>query len=114
MSYSLKIRFSSKTDTDRSFKCTNVRRRLIFYISDVCPAGTYLPIDEKYCKSCEGNTISTENATSCVPCAAREFANKDRTKCGIVIFTFRTKLGISLKGQIARFGHLNLANPIKF
>ena len=51
-------------------------------ISDVCPAGTYLPVNGTWCKSCEGNTISTENATSCVLCAARRFANEEKTECG--------------------------------
>ena len=46
------------------------------------PAGFYLPVNGTRCKACEGNTISTENATSCVPCAAGRAANLDKTECG--------------------------------
>ena len=52
------------------------------YISDLCPAGTYLPFKRTYCMPCEGNTISTEGSSSCTPCETGTMANEERTECG--------------------------------
>jgi hypothetical protein len=36
--------------------------------------------------SCEGNTFSTEGASSCTPCQTRTFANAEKTRCGMFLF----------------------------
>jgi hypothetical protein len=56
------------------------------FISDLCPAGTYLPDDEEVCLSCEGNTFSTEGAISCTPCETGAVANAEKTRCGTSLF----------------------------
>ena len=55
---------------------------LMRYISELCPAGTYLPVNRTYCMHCEGNTISTEGSSSCTPCETRTVANEEKTECG--------------------------------
>jgi hypothetical protein len=56
------------------------------FISDLCPAGTYLSDDEEFCLSCQGNTFSTEGASSCTPCETRTFTNAEKTRCGTFLF----------------------------
>ena len=54
----------------------------VLYISDLCPAGTFLTDNKTYCMPCEGNTISTEGSSSCTPCETGTVANRERTECG--------------------------------
>ena len=56
------------------------------YISDLCPAGTYLPVNRTYCMPCEGNTISTEGSSSCTPCETGRVAIEEKTECGNLNF----------------------------
>ena len=60
-----------------------------FYIPNVsadCGAGKYRGSGDESCKSCDGNTISSDPASDhCTSCDGDKVANSDHTACGKLV-----------------------------